>query len=86
MSSLHNAVMWPFGDDGGERLRSWLSAADNEIRADWPELDQVRAQLAQALDLPSADSLLEAFHTWAADERYRPVTDRGDVYETMLRA
>jgi hypothetical protein len=84
LSSLHDALAMPLGDDGGARLRASLAQADDEIREDWPDLDDDRARLTAALELPPADGLLDALHTAAADEDYRPVSDRGDTYESML--
>lgn len=84
LPSIHDALTVPFGTDGGAGLRAHLAAADAEIREDWPALDDDRARLRAALDLPAADGLLEALHAAAADERYRPVSDAGDRYESML--
>jgi hypothetical protein len=67
-----------FGCDGSE-LREWLAWADDDIRADWPQLDAEWKRL----DLTSADDLLGAPHTAAADERYRPISDAGDTYSSM---
>jgi hypothetical protein len=83
LSSLHDATARPFGTDGSD-LREWLARADAEIRADWPELDTERERLREELDLPAADDLLAALHTAAADERYRPISDAGDTYGSML--
>jgi hypothetical protein len=85
LSGLHDAFAVPVGDDAGVRLRAWLARADDEIRQDWPELDADRARLREALDLPVADGLLDALHAAAADGNYRPISDRGDIYESMLR-
>jgi hypothetical protein len=85
LSSLHDATAVRLNDDGGARLRASLADADDEIRQDWPELDADRARLREALDLPLADGLLDALHVAAADGEYRPVSDRGDRYESMLR-
>jgi hypothetical protein len=84
LPSLHDATAQPFGDDGGAALRASLAECDEEIREDWPELDADRRRLREALDLPPADGLLEALHRAAADEEYRPVSDAGDRYESML--
>ncbi|GAA1643081.1 hypothetical protein ACFQY4_31110 [Catellatospora bangladeshensis] len=82
LSSLHDATSMPLGD--GAALREWLAFADSEIREDWPELDDDRARLRAALNLPSAEELLPVLHASAADDRYRPVSEAGDVYESML--
>ncbi|MEV0729875.1 hypothetical protein [Polymorphospora sp. NPDC050346] len=84
LPSIHDALGVPVGEDGGRKLRAWLAEADDEIREDLPDLDADRARLRAALDLPEADGLLEALHAAAADEAYRPVSDRGDRYESML--
>jgi hypothetical protein len=84
LPSIHDALAVPFGADGGAKLRAHLAAADAEIREDRPALDDDRARLRAALDLPAADGLLESLHAAAGDERYRPVSDAGDRYESML--
>lgn len=84
LSSLHDAVAIPLADNAGVLLRTGLAQADDEIRQDWPELDADRARLREALDLPTADSLLESLQAAAADDDYRPVNDNGDEYESML--
>jgi len=84
LSSIHDATTVPIDGDGGRRLRELLAETDTEIREDWPSLDADRARLREALQLGEADALLESLHTAAADDRYRPVSDRGDVYESML--
>ncbi|MDQ7909188.1 hypothetical protein RB614_32170 [Phytohabitans sp. ZYX-F-186] len=84
VSSIHDATARPLGDDGGAALRSWLAEADEEVREDWPDLDANRVRLREALDLPAADGLLEALHRLAADEAYRPISEAGDRYQSML--
>jgi hypothetical protein len=86
LSNIHDATSFPYGDDGGERLRAWLVQTDEEIREDWPELDRERARIREVLMLPEAESLLESLHLAQADERYRPISDAGDEYESMLRS
>ncbi|GAA1380692.1 hypothetical protein GCM10009661_55920 [Catellatospora chokoriensis] len=81
LPSLHDATSMPIGD--GAALREWLAFADDEIREDWPELDDDRARLRDALGLPEPAGLLAGLHAAAADERYRPVSELGDVYEPM---
>ncbi|WP_155371726.1 hypothetical protein [Catellatospora vulcania] len=83
LSSLHDATSRPLGD--GAALRDWLAFADDEIREDWPELDDDRARLRAALDLPEAGGLLAGLHAAAADERYLPVSEHGNVYEPLTR-
>lgn len=83
LSSLHDATARPFGDDGSQ-LRDWLAQADHYIRADWPQLDTERGRLREALGLPSADELLADLHAAAANERYRPISDAGERYRSML--
>ncbi|WP_349880717.1 hypothetical protein ABIH81_14230 [Micromonospora sp. HUAS YX12] len=83
LPSLHDATAKPFGDDGSQ-LRDWLVQADHDLRADWPQLDMERGRLREALDLPPADELLAALHAAAADEHYRPISDAGERYRSML--
>lgn len=49
-----------------------------------PSLDEARARVREALDLPPADDLLAALHSAAADDAYRPISEHGR-YEPMLR-
>jgi hypothetical protein len=84
LPSLHDATAREFGDDGGMALRAWLAECDAEAREDWPNLDADRSRLREALGLPSADGLLEALHTAAADERFRPISVDGTRYNSML--
>jgi hypothetical protein len=84
LSSIHDATAGLYGDDGGANLRASLAEADTEIREDWPDLDIDRQRLREALDLPEADGLLESLHRAAADERYRPVSEAGNRYESMI--
>jgi hypothetical protein len=84
VSSVHDATARSWGDDGGAGLRSWLAEADDDLRDDWTDLDADRRRLRAALDLPAADGLLEVLHQVAADEAYRPISDAGDRYESML--
>lgn len=86
LPSLHDALARPLDDD----LRDWLAAADEEIRADyaargggWLGLDEARARVRHALDLPAADGLLAGLHAAAADEAYRPISQHGP-YRSML--
>ncbi|MBT0774231.1 hypothetical protein KIH74_35135 [Kineosporia sp. J2-2] len=71
LSSLHDATVVPIDEDQ-DRLITWLAEADAEIRSDQPDLDERRAQLTQALELPDAYDVLPAFHTAARDNTYRP--------------
>ena len=84
LSSIHDATTVRMDGDEGQQLRELLAQADAEIRDDWPNLDADRARLREALDLPEADDLLEPLHTAAANDKYRPVSDRGDTYDSML--
>lgn len=83
VSSIHDATAGRWGDDGAAVL-AMLAEADQELREDWPELDQDRQRLREALDLPAGEGLVEALHRLAADETYRPISDAGDRYESML--
>ncbi|GAA1849311.1 hypothetical protein [Asanoa iriomotensis] len=84
LSSIHDATAHPLGDDGGAKLRAWLAEADDEIRADWPDLDAARQRLRTELRLPAGTDLLADLHAAAADDRYRPISDAGDAYEAMV--
>jgi hypothetical protein len=77
VSSIHDALSQPYGP----ALLASLADADDEIRADRPTLDADRARVREAFGLPAAD--LEGLHRAAADDRYRPVSDAGDEYESM---
>lgn len=87
LPSLHDALSGPLDDD----LLARLTEADEEIReqdredADpsWPDLDESRVRLRDALDLPAAESLLAGLHAAAADEAYRPISEHGR-YDPML--
>ncbi len=79
LSSLHDAFSRPL-DDG---LRAWLAQCDDEIRQEDASLDEARARVREALDLPPADDLLAALHAAAADDTYRPISEHGP-YEPML--
>ncbi|MEJ3750504.1 hypothetical protein WEI85_45510 [Actinomycetes bacterium KLBMP 9797] len=83
VSTIHDAFAAPWGDDG-TAVRSSLAEADRELREEWPELDEDRRRLREALDLPAVHGPLERLHELAADERYRPISDAGDHYEPML--
>jgi hypothetical protein len=85
LSSIHDATARPLGTDGGAGLRAWLAECDEGLREDSPEIDAVRAQVRAELDLPAADGLLESLHMLAGDDDYRPVSEHGDVYDSMLR-
>lgn len=86
LPSLHDALARPLDDD----LRDRLDRIDEEIRQDdvlrgpdWPGLDEARARIRGALELPEADGLLDRLHEAAADEFYRPISEHGP-YEPML--
>src|SRR5690349_16805370 len=82
LPSLEEALGEPLDD--GEALRSRLARADDELREYEPTLDADRQRLREALDLPPVDGLLEKLHLLAADEAYRPISDAGDRYDSML--
>lgn len=85
LPSLHDATTFPVGEAGGSRLRDWLAECDADIRADRPDLDETRARLRAALDLPDVDEAsLRAFQEAAADLRYRPFNQEGLPYRSML--
>ncbi len=85
VASLHDATAYPVDEDGGRALRDFLTSADDEIRADRPELDDNRDRLRTALGLPPVDdALLRSLQSVAADFDYRPITGEGDRYRPML--
>jgi hypothetical protein len=85
VSSVHDATVFSLEEDDGRSLREYLARADDEIRKDWPGLDDDRARLRQALALPPVgDALLQSLHTAAADFNYRPINRQGDRYRPML--
>lgn len=84
VSSIHDAATVPWDEDGGAALRAYLAKADEELREDWPELDADRRRLRELLDLPAGAHLVETFQRVAADEAYRPISDAGNRYESML--
>lgn len=75
LPSLHDALALPLDD-----LHHWLARADDEIRQDDAtratedpgrlELDEARARVREALDLPPAEELLARPHTAAADDTW----------------
>jgi hypothetical protein len=84
VSSIHDATTTDWDEDGGAAVLSTLAEADQELREEWPELDADRQRLREALDLPAGDGLVETLHRLAADETYRPISDAGDRYDSML--
>jgi hypothetical protein len=84
VSSIHDATAGRWDDDGGAAVLAMLAEADEELREDWPDLDEDRQRLREALALPAGDGLVEALHRLAADETYRPISDAGDRYDSML--
>jgi hypothetical protein len=65
--------------------RAFLARADDEIREDWPDLDDDRNRLRQALALaPVDDALLQSLHNAAANVDYRPINEQGDRFRPML--
>lgn len=88
LPSLHDALARPVDDD----LHHWLARADDEIRQDdatratgdpdWLDLDEARARVREALDLPAAGELLAGLHTAAADDTHRPISEHG-AYRSM---
>ena len=85
LSSIQDAMSRPYHPDHGATLRAWLAKADEEIRQYWPGLDDARARLREALELPPADGLLAALQEAAADVRFLPVSEHGS-YESLLPA
>lgn len=83
LPTLHDAMTVSLRDDG-EWLRASLAEEDEGLREEWPELDADRLRLREALGLPTADGLLEMLHRAAADEDYRPISDAGDRYSSMV--
>lgn len=85
LSNIHDATAMPLDLDGGVALREWLVKADDELREYWPTLDEDRARAREVLGLRADGALLEELHAAAADERYRPVSEHGDRYDSLLR-
>jgi hypothetical protein len=66
-------------------LADWIVQCDNEIRDDRPWLDEDRARLRAALDLPEVGPLLEHFYADLRDDRYLPIaTEHGTRYRSLL--
>jgi hypothetical protein len=85
VSSLHDATTFPVDEDGGWLLRDFLVRTDDEIREDWPELDDDRDRLRETLDLPPVDvALLRSLQSAAADIAYRPINEQGNRFRPML--
>lgn len=85
VSSLHDATAFPVDEDDGRALRDFLARADDEIREDWPELDDDRVRLREVLGLrPADDNLLRSLQAAAADSGFRPVNEWGGRYRPML--
>jgi hypothetical protein len=85
VSSLHDATAFPADEDDGRALRDFLARAADEIREDWPELDDDRDRLREALGLSAVDdALLRSLQAAAADIDYRPINERGDRFRPML--
>jgi hypothetical protein len=85
VSSLHDATAFPVDEDDGRVLCDFLARAADEIRRDWPELDDDRNRLREALGLPPVDdALLRSLQAAAADISYRPINERGDRFRPML--
>jgi hypothetical protein len=85
LPSLHDALSRPYDED----LLVWLGQCDDEIRQDDAEmggttLDDARARVRDALDLPPVGDLLAELHAGAGDDAYRPISEHGP-YEPMLR-
>lgn len=81
LPSLHDALAAALDD--GMRLRDHLDRAEQEIREYRPDVAEVRARVAAALDLPPAAGLLERLHAAAADDGYVVVSDEGNRYDPL---
>jgi hypothetical protein len=81
LPSLHDALAAPLDD--GPRLRDRLDRAEREIREYRPDVAELRARVAAALDLPPAAGLLERLHAAATDDSYVVVSDHGDRYDSL---
>ena len=85
VSSLHDATTISVDEAEGQVLRDFLDRTDEEIRADWPNLDDDRSRLREALKLPPVDdALLRSLQAAAADINYRPIREMGDRLRPML--
>jgi hypothetical protein len=81
LPSLRDALAAPLDD--GTRLRERLDRAEREIREYRPDVAELRARVAAALDLPEAAGLLQRLHTAAVDDGYVVVSDQGNRYEPL---
>jgi hypothetical protein len=81
LPSLHDALSAPLDD--GTQLRERLERAEREIREYVPNVAEIRARVAAALDLPPADGLLERLHAAAVDDGYVVVSDEGNRYDPL---
>ena len=81
LPSLHDALAAPLDD--GTRLRERLDQAEQEIREYQPDVAELRARVAAALDLPAAAGLLQRLHAAAVDDGYVVVSDQGNRYEPL---
>ncbi|MFI5897781.1 hypothetical protein ACIA5D_47620 [Actinoplanes sp. NPDC051513] len=81
LPSLHDALVAPLDD--GSRLRERLDRAEREISEYRPDVAEIRARVAAALDLPAAAGLLQRLHAAAVDDRYVVVSDQGNRYEPL---
>ena len=99
LPSLHDALARPLGDglrdwlaeaddeirrdDAGDPSRD-DTRDDARHGPDRLGLDEARARVRQALELPPADGLLAGLHEAMADEFHRPISEHGP-YESMAR-
>ena len=81
LPTLHDALVASLAD--GTRLREHLDRAEQEIREYRPDVAEVRARVAAALDLPPAAGLLERLHAAAVDDGYVVVSDEGNRYDPL---
>jgi hypothetical protein len=81
LPNLHDALAAPLAD--GARLRERLDLAERDIREYWPDVAEVRARVAAALDLPPAAGLLERLHAAAVEDGYVIVSDEGNRYDPL---
>ena len=81
LPSLHDALAAPLDD--GPRLRKHLEQAEREIHEYRPDVDELRARVVAALDLPAAAGLLERLHAAAGDDGYVVISDEGNRYDSL---
>jgi hypothetical protein len=81
LPSLQDALVASLDD--GTRLREHLDLAEREIREYQPDVAEIRARVAAALELPAAAGLLQRLHAAVVDDGYVVVSDHGSRYAPL---